>query len=184
MADIKNLFGVVMSEIQSTSSAWHESDYKSIKQLEVDLRGRFGEVLIERILTELGFHVESNDTTDRKNKHWDIRDHTNGLDIEVKTATLGNKQKTFQHEAFEKDRNYHAAILLDIAPSTLYITVAKKSDMPFDEKNDLFTVRRKKLHKRPNGHYKWTLNEKDCKGREVETLDDFWAMYEPLLKDG
>ena len=184
MTDIKHLFDTVMSEIQSTGSAWHESDYKSIKELEIDGRGRFGEALIERIITTLGYDAESNGATDRTKKHWDIRDNSNGLDIEVKTATLGNK-KTFQFEGFEKDRDYHAVILLGIAPSALYLTIAKKAEMPFNKPNDLFTVNPKKMHRRGHGiQYKWTLSENDCKGREIKTLDDFKAMYERIRGNG
>lgn len=181
---ISDIFSKVVSGVEKTGTKWNGSTYESIKDFEIDLRGKIGELLVERLLEDLGVKTESNDETDRTKKHWDIRDLTNGIDIEVKTATEGNKSKTFQFEGFEKSRDYHAVILLGIAPDEMFITCAPKKFLPFGEKDNRYTKNAKKMHRREHGiQYKWTLSRKDMEDRQINTLKDFKNHYETLIEE-
>lgn len=161
---------------------WEFSKVKDLKKLSMDARGDVGEEFVKVLLEKLGYDVYWDNATDRANKHWDLR--VNGkIDLEVKMATVGKAGKTFQHENLEQNRNYDAVVLLDITPHTLYLTVAPKHTLPFDEPNDIWTMTPKKMHKRDYGKdvYKWDMNIRDVRDREIKTLDDVRRMFEGVL---
>ena len=157
------------------------SKLKRIKILSVDNRGEIGEEFVKILLEKLGYDVEWISTTDRTEKHWDLT--VNGqVKLEVKTATVGKNGRNFQHENIEKDRDYDALVLLDIAPKNLYLTVAPKSTLPFNQPNDNWTVNPKKMHRRAHGiQYKWDLNLTDVKDREIKSLGDVKAIFGNVL---
>ena len=144
------------------------------------MRGKLGELLLKELLEELGIEVENNDETDRTKKHWDIYDKTREKYIEVKTASQG-KKGTFQYEGFEKDRSYDSVVLFAISPEKIYITCAKKDELPWKRANDLFTKRKKEMHHRAHGiQYKWTLSLKDLEDREIISINDFQKHYQRI----
>ena len=171
-------------EIASRNNIWIGGYFKAIQDLAIDLRGELGESYIADLLIKLGHGVEMARQTDRSDKHWDIR--VNGkIDLEIKTATIGKKGKTFQHENIEKERRYDAIVLLDIAPDNIYLTVAPKNTLPYATPNNNWTLNPKKMHRRAHGiQYKWDLHLNDVKERRVETLDDVRRQFAILLGAG
>lgn len=163
---------------------WQQKDVKFalIKDLSLDTRGVVGEEFIKQLLENMGYSVERNEITDRTNKHWDLR--VNGkVTLEVKTATIGKEGRTFQHENIERDRNYDALILLDIAPDAIYLTVAKKGLLPFSRPNDNFTATPRNMHRRAQGiQYKWDLTLRDVQDRCVTNVEEAKALFLPILK--
>jgi len=104
-----------------------DSRFLDIRLLSNDLTGDIGEILLRDIFTEHGYKVifERGKTSD--DKDWDIviDDKT----IEVKTATMGNKQNTFQHEKFFRNRNYDLVWFIDFAPDDMYMLIAQRLDI-------------------------------------------------------
>lgn len=157
-------------------------EFADIKQVSSDTVGVIGEEYIKQLLELLGHSVEHSDVTDRTQKHWDLR--VNGVTtLEVKTATVGKNGRSFQHENIEKDRNYDALVLLDIAPTAIYLTVAKKSMLPFNQPNEFFTCIAKKMHRRAHGIlYKWDFNLRDVEERKIESLKDVEKLFNSVLQ--
>jgi len=180
---IKDIFLQSINENPSVAPEWENAIYKNMRRVQIDKRGAIGESFIENILKKLGNDIDRTDATDRTLKHWDIRDKTNRIDLEVKLATLGANKRTFQYEAFERDRNYHAVILIGAAPNDIYLKCVPKFQIPFKKANDIFTKTKRALHRRGHGiQYKWTLNLSDFKESElIRTLDDFQRSYQVML---
>jgi len=180
---IKDIFLQSIRENPSVAPEWENAIYGDMRRVQIDKRGAIGESFIENILTKLGIDIERTDTTDRTLKHWDIRDKTNNVDLEVKIATLGANQRTFQYESFERDRNYHAVILVGVVPNDIYLKCIPKFQIPFKKANDIFTKTKRALHHRGHGiQYKWTLNLTDFKESElIKTLNDFQHSYQVML---
>ena len=97
--------------------------------------------------------------------------------VEVKLATRGKMNPTFQHENLKQERDCDAIVLIDVAPDKIYMTCGRKIDLPFRIANDKFTVTRKKMHLRPKGEFKWDLHLRDVKNREIKTIDDFKRIF-------
>ena len=162
------------------SKQWNESEYPQIISLQSDTIGVLGEEFIEELLVKLNHKVERNAIKDRTRKHWDIKVDSK-IKCEIKTATLG-KNGNFQHENIEKDRDFDALILLDIAPKAIYLTVAPKETLPFTVKDNIYTKNEKKMHRRAHGiQYKWDLSLRDLEDREVKTLKDAKNIFEVIL---
>lgn len=184
MTKIKTIFTKVMKNSPPERGDWDDGEYSDIKDYEIDLRGKIGELFLADCLERLGYGVVHNDVTDRTKKHWDLRvkDGNKSIDIEVKLATMGTSG-TFQYEGFEKDRSYDAAILIAVAPNEIFITCATKDHLPFNSASDIFTLRKKKMHRRGHGiQYKWTLSFKDVESREIASLEDFQFHFEAMIK--
>lgn len=163
---------------------WQQKNarFAPIKDLSVDTRGVVGERFVEQLLKNMGHFVERNEITDRTNKHWDLRVNRN-ITLEVKTATIGKEGRTFQHENIERDRNYDALVLLDIAPDAIYLTVAKKDLLPFNRPNDNFTATLKNMHRRAHGIlYKWDLSLRDVQDRCIVNMEEAVKLFTPILK--
>lgn len=148
----ENLTEMILQKVKKDeeNTVWETGKFKSVKRLSNDALGELGEDFIAKILKELGGSVDISAFTDRTKKHWDILLNAE-VAIEVKTATVGSNGKTFQHEAIEKDRNFNLLVLLDIAPDSVYITVAPKDTIPFDKPNNTWTINEKKMHRRSHG---------------------------------
>ena len=180
---LKSIIDEKVAEAQE-QDVWQQrnTQFTPIKDLSVDTRGAVGEEFVEQLLTKMGHSVERNKITDRTNKHWDLRVN-NKITLEVKTATIGKEGRTFQHENIERDRDYNALVLLDIAPNAIYLTVAKKDLLPFSRPNDHFTTTPKNMHRRAHGIlYKWDLNLRDVEDRCIENMEDAEKLFSSILK--
>lgn len=168
----------------SKVNVWESGGFFSrIKDLETDLRGEIGEKFIAETLRELGHKTVLSNKTDPTEKHWDVL-VDDKVKLEVKTATVGADGRMFQHENIEKDRNYHAVVLVDIAPNDIYLTVAPKNTLPFVEKNSVWSINLKHMHRRRKGSdYKWDLSLKDVESRRIDALEDIKKQFEPLFKE-
>jgi len=151
---------------------WDDGLFADILKLSIDQRGKVGEQLIEAALRKAGVpEVTRAGKLDRTHKHWDIR--TAHMDIEVKTATLGRNINTFQHESIEKDRQYHALVLLDIAPNDIYLTWLAKDGIDW-----------RSLHRRANSNfYKLDLKLPELESRKVSTIADVLAGYNAIRRE-
>lgn len=152
---------------------WDDGVFADILRLSIDQRGRVGEALLAQALCAAGVPgvTLAAGKKDRTNKHWDIR--TADMDIEVKTATLGRNTNTFQHESIERDRQYHALALLDIAPNDVYLTWKTKARIDW-----------RALHRRANSNfYKLDLKLSALEGNKIRTVDDVLAGYDAALKE-
>lgn len=159
----------IVSTQNSREHNWNsDSTYEPLRIMNsIDDKGEVGEMLLYEVLKD---HFKVNwekAVTSRElhEKDWDII--IQGITIEVKTATMGNTSKTFQHEKFFKNRNYDAVVFLDFTPDEFYITFAKKTDIIWD-----------RLHKRKvNGvltsEYKFDFSLKNLKEKNINKLENY-----------
>lgn len=162
---LKSLIKSTISE-RADKHGWEAGMFSQILKLSPDQRGEIGEALLERLLNDGGVTgVTREGALDRTLKHWDIR--TDDMDIEVKTATLGRNANTFQHEHLEHDRNYHAIVLIDIAPNDIYMTWSAKQDIPW-----------RRLHRRATSTgYKWDTKLSELESSKVTSHEDVVVAY-------
>ena len=114
-----------------TKGVWSEnSKFLGIRMLSNDLTGDIGEILLRDIFKECGYNVDFERGKTSDDKDWDII--INGKTIEVKTATMGHKARTFQHEKFFRNRNYDIIWFIDFAPDDIYMLIANNSDIVWD----------------------------------------------------
>ncbi len=178
----ETLLGIVRQAIaEKNRKKWKSCFFAPIQQLTADGKGTVGERFVAEMLRKLGHDVEHNQSTDRTKKGYDIM--VDGkIKLEVKLATLGNHSNTFQHESIERNRDYDAIVFIDVGPDDVYITCAKKEDLPFSSKSCKFTVKPKMMHKRDTGSlYKWDFSLKDVENRRVRTLNDFSKIFAGIL---
>lgn len=129
---------------------WDTGTFADLLKLSIDRRGRVGEELIATALHKGGVQgVTRAGGKDRRKKQWDIR--TADMTIEVKTATLGRNASTFQHERIEKNRQWDALVLLDIAPNDVYLSWTTHGSLDW-----------RNMHRRdPEGYHKKDLRLSD-----------------------
>ena len=60
------------------------------------------------------------------------------------------------------------------------MTCGRKTDLPFRVQNNKFTLRKKKMHLRSKGEFKWDLTIQDVQKRELKTLDDFERIFDAM----
>ena len=153
-----------------------------IKDLSLDGRGDIGKDFIKMLVVELKYNVSQITTNDPK-KRCSLT--VNGqVKLEVRMATIGKGGDSFQHEHIEKDKDYDALVLLDIAPNNLYLTVAPKETLPFEHPNDNWTATpRKMFDRKDNIFYKWDFTSDDVKNREIKSLEDVKTIFGNVLPD-
>ena len=165
---LKSLIETTITE-RKDKHGWDDAFFGKIIFLAPDQRGEIGEKLLEQALNLVGVKgVTREGALNRTEKHWDIR--TEDMDIEVKTATLGRNNNTFQHENLEKDRQYDAVAFVDIGPNEIYLTWKAKKNLPF-----------KTMHRRAAAQaYKEDMTLSKVKHNKIETLDDILRGYNAL----
>jgi hypothetical protein len=155
--------------------------YVNIKILNNDDTGEVGELLLNDIFTKYKYKVEYEKAITHSDKYWDIV--IDGIKIEVKTATIGSSTDTFQHEKFFQNREYDAFMFLDFTPNDLYVVLARKEDINWDELtkrmvNGIFTSEYKfdlSLLALKRGE---TPKLKDCFISRVETEKDMTDLFD------
>ena len=164
----------------SGDTAWDKGEFVRIRELQSYNRGDVGEKFIAEALIAIGHKADISPVTDPAKKHWDVLVDSK-IKLEIKTATLG-RGKTFQHENIEKDKDFHALVLLDIAPNELYLTCAAKSTLPWTERNNIWTNTSKKMHRRRiSSVYKWDLNLADVLSRQIRSIEDIKEAYDSMV---
>ena len=173
--NIKTIFHKALKAALETMRAkdkygWLDGEFAKIRQLQADSRGAAGEDFVVALLTAAGKKIQHTGRTDPQNKQWDIV--ADGIRLEVKLATMGASNPTFQHEHLEKDRQYDGIVFVDIAPDDIYITCVAKCDMDWS-----------KLHRRRHGiEYKWDWSRSAIQNNKMTTLADFVAAYDKMVE--
>lgn len=152
---------------------WLSGKFKDMRILQPSKRGDVGEAFIVWLLKESGRDAKCPPSTDPTHKQWDIFVHSDDISLEVKTATLGFTNATFQHENLEQNRNYDGLVLLDIAPNELYITCFCKH-----------TIDWSRQHRRRTGiQYKKDLRLSKMGENRLESIEDFEKHYSRMLDE-
>ncbi len=138
-----------------------------------------GEVFVQNCLNRIGYRTQRDEKTSLVEKGYDILVDGH-FKVEVKLATRGRTNQTFQHENLKQERDYDAIVLIDVAPTKVYMTCGRKTDLPFRVKNNKFTVNKKKMHLRPKGEFMWDLTVQDVQNKELKTLDDFDRIFNAM----
>lgn len=138
--------------------------------LEIDERGQVGEGLCAEIFKIKGCKVDYDPNQTDYEKGWDLK--VDGIKLEIKTATIGKTNPTFQHEGLSPQRDFQGIIFVDVAPNDIYLTCLTKKEINW-----------KKLHHRKNsGVYKMDWNVKKVLENRIETTDDFFKKYLDMIK--
>lgn len=160
--------------------------FAEMLDLEIDARGNVGELFVSRLLQDRGDSVVHNDQINPQDKQWDIEVTRRGeipITAEVKTATMGKKTQTFQHENLPRNRDCDILALIDIAPDAVYGTIALPSELPWGEPDDRWTATPKKMTLRKDSQaYKWTLTIRDVQDREIVTPAKFYSMWDDAVR--
>lgn len=144
---------------------WIGGVYEEILSLSIDERGQLGEELCVKMLRMKKCKVKYDPNQTGEEKGWDLI--SDGIKIEVKLATLGKSNPTFQHESLHPQRDFNGIILFDVAPNDIYLTCLAKKEIKW-----------KKLHHRKNsGVYKMDRTLKSVKVNKIKTVDDFYKKY-------
>ena len=159
--------------------SWENSRYQPIRELEIDSRGFVGERFVQNCLNQIGYRTQRDEKTSLEEKGYDILVDGH-FKLEVKLATRGRIQATFQHENLKQERDYDAITLIHVAPDKIYMTCGRKRDLPFRVKSTKFTVNKKKMHLRAKGEFKWDLHVQDVQRREVKTIHDFERIFNAM----
>ena len=139
--------------------------YIEIKEMNNDDTGEVGESLLDKVFSKkYKVFYEKAKTSD--DKDWDII--IDKITIEVKTSTIGASSDTFQHEKFFPSRVYDAFIFLDFMPNDLYMTIAKKEDIVWENLTKrLVNNGKEKIF---TGEYKFDLSLKVLKEGKTPKL--------------
>lgn len=113
-------------KLEARGIFWRNSEYKEIREISIDTRGRIGEHLLKEMFEEAGYLVEYID-----NDHGDYDIIIDGVKIEIKSATLDSSNK-FQHEGIKDSELWDLVAFVDIAPENIYITFIPHSEFRFE----------------------------------------------------
>lgn len=169
--DIKDITLKHIENIRANrKSSWQGGVYESMIALEIDERGQVGEELSVEILRMNGCKIDYDPNQTDYEKGWDLM--SNGLKLEVKTATIGKANPTFQHESLSPQRDFDAIVFIDVAPNDIYLTILTKKEIDW-----------KKLHHRKNsGVYKMDWNVKQVLTNKINTTEDFYNKYLEMVE--
>lgn len=117
---------LINNEYNTKSGPWFNSDYKNIKAISIDQRGRVGEHFIKSVFEKHGYLVDY-----VNNDHGDYDITVEGVNIEVKLATLSLSSGVFQHEGIKKSGEWDMVVFVDISPSATYVTFLTQKDFDF-----------------------------------------------------
>lgn len=172
MSDIASFIVSIVEEQAKKvkASDWENSIYKPLRDLGSDRTGQVGEDICVRLLKEAGHRVEYGRGVTEDEKDYDFV--CDGLRIEVKLATRGGTNPTFQHENLIKTRHFDGLVCIDVAPDKVYLYCAAKKDLPW--KNG--------MTQRDSGVYKYDLRVKkhEEEGNEIKTKADFLKKYRAM----
>lgn len=102
---------------------WKDSPWKHISELENDDVGRVGEITIQNWCNASEIPSSINGISTKQIGGGNGDGTIKGKTVEIKTARLSSNGDSFQHELGEKPWLADYMIFLDIAPSTMYITI-------------------------------------------------------------
>lgn len=163
---------------------WRNSPIAKVRSLEIDERGRVGELILVRLLRAIGRHVEHDETTSM-DKDWDFVCDLLRWESKLATATTpkGGGAITFQHEGIDKTRHWHGLAMLDLAPQALYLTLRPRKWIQWSKLH----------HRRSASFYKLdtTLSMRASTtlyvgGNELTSLERFeaiWAQGESEVRE-
>jgi len=168
------LLKLIKEAATEKNSPWAGSRFESMRALQIDSRGSVGERFIMHLLQSIGKKYKHSDASNREQKQWDIHVPADNVKLEVKTATLTAGTKAFQHEGIEKDRQWNALVLLDIAPNEVYISCISKKKLNW-----------RSMHRRANSiFYKYDMKLSGLVDKnELRTISDFENQYNAMLRD-
>ena len=101
---------------------WFNSKWKYIKDLKSDYVGRIGEKFIQKCCDISNIKCDINGVG---NKGCFYDGYIKDKKVEIKTASMGCKTNSFQHEMGEKPWTSDYIIFVDISPEVFYLTIFK-----------------------------------------------------------
>lgn len=142
---------------EKKNDPWRDSPYKNFRKLSIDGRGKIGELIISRAITEACNEsiVINEDVSDVNKKgddiHYDIK--VNNILIEIKTAYRGNSSISWQHENLYKT-GVDMAIFLDFDYNGIYLSVIPETLLPLGKDSEIFGRKHGTLRQHKDDGYK------------------------------
>ncbi len=169
---LNSIINDALATRSSKGSDWANSKWGKIRDLGPDEKGSIGEELCAEALRQSGFKVEYDPNKTSDDKDYDML--VEGKRVEVKFATRGATQKTFQHENLDKTRHWDILVIIDISPNKIYAKCTTKDDLPWKDS----------MHRRKDStFYKYTLSvsQHEKEGNEVKTIEDIAGKFREAL---
>ncbi len=151
---------------QREEDIWKDKTFESFNYLSADFSGKAGEVAIYNFLNrtkEIGLHnwginYDGDSNSNAPDGTYDIGIIVEGLKrrLGIKTARIG-KQKSFQHDHLH-DKQCDCEILIDITPSSVYLSVINFENYSLKNKHSIFGLT-PHLRKNTSNNYKLDLRE-------------------------
>lgn len=125
------LKSAIKDAVEEMPLIWRGSIFEELHNAKSDITGKFGERLLNDILSSNGFKVKWNEdkNTNASDGTYDLI--SNNKRIEVKTS-FKNKSGGWQHENVYKEHVWDKITFIDVAPNGIYITVLNYEDLYFD----------------------------------------------------
>lgn len=174
--DIENIAKELLEDISSDNDNVFKKEDKFflIKALEIDKRGKFGELFFYELLKKIDKKTHYEEGTPGP---YDII--FRGFNLEVKTASIG-KNETFQSEGIKLDDRLNGVLFLGVTQKDLYYNIINvdtlKSYINKTEKIKYLYITNREKNKSGNG-YKFTYRLNFLK-----KLDDFDKFKNDLNK--
>ena len=104
---------------ENKKNIWEDSLYKNLPKLQSNNVGEVGESFIQKIcnISNIPSNIDG-----KKTRGNGIDGTINNKSVEIKTSTKGIT-KSFQHELGENPWKSQYMIFIDIAPSSVYLTI-------------------------------------------------------------
>lgn len=139
---------------------WETATFVSIKRMENDARGEFGEKIISEALhldESFFFDMDSTNSNVHPDGHYDLK--INNVRIEVKTSCR-TSNRVWQHEPLYVEEACDLVIFVDFDYDNFYISVIPSKDLPLGRMSPYFINKKGTLRKNKDDGYKLDFSMK------------------------
>ena len=117
------------------SDYWAGSTFEDVASLGADKRGQWGEDVLERVLTEIGFDVSGTGNDNTGNSDGSVFDMlVNENRVEVKCSISPDN---WQHENIYSENKWDKIVFVDVTYDNIYFTVLDYNEMVFDTRHPI-----------------------------------------------
>lgn len=142
---------------------WEDAAFGTVKRMENDVRGRFGEKIISDALhcsQAMTFDMDFTNANNHDDGHYDLK--VNGVRIEIKTSCRTEKC-VWQHEPLYRANVCDLVVFLDFDYDLLHLSVIPSTDLPLDRPSPYFIGKKGTLRNGKTDGYKLDFSNKTIK---------------------
>lgn len=142
------------------ADSWETAIFASIKRMENDTRGLFGERIISEALhlnENFVFDMDCTNSSKHSDGHYDLK--VNGVRIEIKTSCQTSAE-VWQHEPLYAEAACDLVIFVDFGYDFFHISVIPSKDLPLGRSSPYFINKKGILRKNKDDGYKLDFSKK------------------------